>query len=152
MIPLALCLSLASYATAQLSMIPAPTGTMAPGYVASSDSSYAYSGAPPAVTSSTYGSSSPSYNQNSPPPSYNQYSSAPPAQYTPPPQTEAMPYSSFMSGGYKSMYCGYGYQKGSDGSCTSTQSWVRIYISFSFCIPLTRYQWSSSGCYQPPQS
>jgi hypothetical protein len=74
-----------------------------------------------------YGSSStPSYNQygSSSTPSYNQYTSAP-AQYTPPPQTEAMPYSSFMSGGYKSMDCGYGYTKGSDGSCMSTESWVR---------------------------
>lgn len=29
----------------------------------------------------------------------------------------AMPYSSFMSGGYKSLDCGYGYSKQSDGSC-----------------------------------
>ena len=34
-----------------------------------------------------------------------------------------MPYSSFMSGGYKSMNCGYGYTKGSDGSCQQ-MSWV----------------------------
>ncbi|KAJ2980261.1 hypothetical protein NUW54_g11029 [Trametes sanguinea] len=33
-----------------------------------------------------------------------------------------MPYSSFMSGGYKSMNCGYGYSKQSDGSCKA-MSW-----------------------------
>lgn len=120
MISLALCLSLVSYASAQsIIMIPAPTGMMGPGYVAPSDTSSSYSGAPPAVTST---------------PSYGSYST-PPAQYTPPPQTQEMPYSAFMAGGYKSMDCGYGYQKGSDGSCTSTQSWVRIRVtSFFLCL------------------
>ena len=55
------------------------------------------------------------------------YNSAPASQYTQPPATDggysAMPYSSFMSGGYKSMNCGYGYTKGSDGSCNPL-SWV----------------------------
>lgn len=42
----------------------------------------------------------------------------------------AMPYSSFMSGGYKSLDCGYGYQKMSDGSCQA-MSW-----------------WNTQGCYE----
>ncbi len=51
-------------------------------------------------------------------------SSSPPSYYTPPPPAYSqMPYSSFVSGGYKSMECGYGYQKMSDGSC-QPQSWV----------------------------
>ena len=33
-------------------------------------------------------------------------------------------YTSFMSGGYKSMDCGYGYAKGSNGACTA-QSWYQ---------------------------
>jgi hypothetical protein len=110
-----------------VSMVPNPN------LVASgSASSSSPMSAPPAPTASSSGSdssgysSSPSYNQYSnPPAAYNQYT-APPAQYTPPPQTSAMPYESFMGGGYKSMDCGYGYNKGSDGSCTSTESWVRI--------------------------
>jgi hypothetical protein len=35
-----------------------------------------------------------------------------------------MPYSAYQSGGYKSLQCGYGYAKQSDGSC-SAESWVR---------------------------
>ena len=54
-------------------------------------------------------------------------SSADSSVYTQPPATDGgasmMPYSSFMSGGYKSMNCGYGYTKGSDGSCQQ-MSWV----------------------------
>lgn len=34
-----------------------------------------------------------------------------------------MPYSSYSSGGYKSLACGYGYSKQSDGSCQA-ESWV----------------------------
>jgi hypothetical protein len=122
-------LTLASCATAQVvSMVPNPNMS-----ASGSASSSSPMSAPPAPTASSSGSdssgysSSPSYNQynSSPPPSYNQYT-APPAQYTPPPQSEAMPYESFKSGGYKSMGCGYGYSKGYDGSCTSTESWVRI--------------------------
>jgi hypothetical protein len=55
-------------------------------------------------------------------------SSAPPSQYTPPPSYSSdsmMPYSSFTAGGYSSMACGYGYQKGSDNKCSS-MSWVSI--------------------------
>ena len=35
-----------------------------------------------------------------------------------------MPYAAYQSGGYKSLQCGYGYSKQSDGSC-SPESWVR---------------------------
>ena len=56
------------------------------------------------------------------------YVSSTPSVYTPPPSaapssessnayTSAMPYSSFMSGGYKSLNCGYGYSKDSNGAC-----------------------------------
>jgi hypothetical protein len=137
MLSLALGLTFASYASAQVfSMVD----VNASGSAASSSST----GAPPASTmsgssSSDYSSAAPTMSMSSsdynspsgysPPPSYTQYGNnqytSPPAQYTPPPQTEAMPYQSFMSGGYKSMGCGYGYQKGNDGSCTSTESWVR---------------------------
>src|SRR6266404_253151 len=142
MISLAVCLSLASYATAQIvSMVPVPADMMMDyGLGSSSYPSSSYSSAPPVVTSyspssSPYGSSpTPSYSSTSsssqytPAPPYNQYGSysPPPAQYTPPPQTQDMSYSSFMVGGYKSMDCGYGYQKGNDGSCTNMQSWVCI--------------------------
>ena len=54
--------------------------------------------------------------------------SASASMYTTPPATDGgssmMPYSSFMSGGYSSMNCGYGYSKASDGSCQQ-MSWVR---------------------------
>jgi hypothetical protein len=56
--------------------------------------------------------------------------SASPSQYTTPPVYSLMPYSSFMAGGYKSMNCGYGYSKASDGSCHA-ESW-----------------WSTTGCYE----
>ena len=60
--------------------------------------------------------------------------SAPASTYTQPPATDGgysdMPYSSFMSGGYKSMNCGYGYSKGSDGSCKA-MSWVSRGHTFS---------------------
>lgn len=55
-------------------------------------------------------------------------SSAPPSYYTPPPAAQQMSYSSFMAGGYKTMDCGYGYQKMQDGSCQQ-QSWVRWFHS-----------------------
>lgn len=35
-----------------------------------------------------------------------------------------MPYSSMQAGGYKSMDCGYGWKKQSDGTC-GKESWVR---------------------------
>lgn len=122
-------LTLASFASAQVvSMIPNPNLA-----ASSSASSSSPMSAPPAPTASSSAgsdysgySSSPSYDQySSSAAAYNQYT-APPSQYTPPPQSSAMPYESFKSGGYKSMDCGYGYNKGSDGSCTSTESWVSI--------------------------
>jgi hypothetical protein len=120
MIPLAVTLTLASYATAQvyssISMPPASDSS-------SAAPSSSMSGPPAATMSAGY----PSYNQYGN--SGSQYGAdsyaAPPAQYTPPPQADSMPYSSFMAGGYSSMDCGYGYQKGYDGACTSTESWVR---------------------------
>jgi hypothetical protein len=56
-------------------------------------------------------------------------STAAASQVTSPPSStinfyQQMPYSSFMSGGYQSLKCGYGYYKGSDGSC-QTETWVR---------------------------
>jgi len=39
-----------------------------------------------------------------------------------------MPYSSYQSGGYKTLNCGYGYSKQSDGSC-HRESWVRPLFS-----------------------
>ena len=120
MISFAISLTLASYATAQvLSLVPNPNLS-----ASSTASSSSTTGAPPAPTMSPSGSG---YSGSSMSPAYNQYTTtAAPAQYTAPPQSAAMPYESFMSGGYKSMSCGYGYNKGSDGSCTSTESWVRI--------------------------
>lgn len=99
-------LSLVSAAAAQVangvSAVP-----MSAVYGAASSGGYGY-GAPPAAT---YTPPAATYT----PPS-NTY--APPSQYTPPPD-----YSSFMSGGYKTMSCGYGYQKMGDGSCQQ-MSWV----------------------------
>lgn len=126
MLSLALGLTFASFASAQVfSMVD----VNASGSAASSSST----SAPPASTdssSSDYSSAAPTVSvSSSDSPSYTQYGNnqytSPPAQYTPPPQTKEMPYESFMNGGYKSMECGYGYQKGYDGGCISTESWVR---------------------------
>src|ERR1700678_836037 len=56
-------------------------------------------------------------------------SGAPPAAPTAAPTDfyQHMPYSSFQSGGYQSLDCGYGYSKQDDGSCSS-DSWVRLLI------------------------
>ena len=40
-----------------------------------------------------------------------------------------MPYSSYQSGGYKTLECGYGYSKQSDGSCRP-ESWVSLNQDF----------------------
>ena len=141
MFSLAFGLTLATYASAQVSMIANPDlASSGSASAPSASGSYSMSAAPAATSSSGYGSSGNSPNQynqyssSSSAPSYNQYTSAAP-QYTPPPQSEAMPYESFMNGGYKSMDCGYGYTKGSDGSCMSTQSWVRTsYLEISCAI------------------
>ena len=124
MISLAFGLTLATYASAQVvSMIPNPN--LAASGSASAASASSPMSSPPAATSL---SSSDSSSASASPNQYNQYgsqyTSAPP-QYTPPPQSEAMPYESFMNGGYKSMDCGYGYHKGSDAGCNSKESWVR---------------------------
>ncbi len=82
-------------------------------------------------SSQVYATSTPSAGDNhvaasSSAPSYS--SSAAPSDYTQPPKAtdggaSDMPYSSFTNGGYKSMDCGYGHTKASDGSCQS-MSWV----------------------------
>ena len=147
MISLAFGLTLATYASAQvISMIPNPN--LAASGSPSAAAASSPTSAPPAATSSSDSgssgySSSPSpdqYNQygGSSSSTYNQYTSAP-AQYTPPPQSEAMPYESFMNGGYKSMDCGYGYGKGSDGNCNSKESWVRTsHLEISRAIQFMR--------------
>lgn len=84
---------------------------------------------PPSMipSSSVYpsGQTSPADNHASATSSYT--SSSAYSQATPPPSTDGglsyMPYQSFKDGGYKSMDCGYGYSKSSDGSCKS-MSWV----------------------------
>ena len=130
MISLAFGLTLATYASAQvISMIPNPN-LAASGSPSAAAASSPTSAPPAATSSSDSGSSSSS--------TYNQYTSAP-AQYTPPPQSEAMPYESFMNGGYKSMDCGYGYGKGSDGNCNSKESWVRTsHLEISRAIQFMR--------------
>jgi hypothetical protein len=147
----------ASYASAAPASGSYPMSAPPAATSSSSSDSSGYSTSPSPNQYGQYGSSSSPYNQygSSSSPSYNQYTSAP-AQYTPPPQSEAMPYESFMSGGYKSMDCGYGYTKGSDGSCMSTQSWVRIsHLEISHAIQFMRsnyIQYTTSGCYQMYQS
>ena len=121
MISIAFGLTLATYASAQVvSMVANPN--LASSASGSASASYS-TNAPPAATSASPGQYN-QYGSSSSSPSSNQYTSAPP-QYTPPPMSEAMPYSQFMNGGYSSMDCGYGYSKGSDGSCNSKESWVR---------------------------
>lgn len=104
-------LALASVAAAQVANgVSAIPMSMVYGSAAPSQASGGY--APPAATYTP-----------APSGAYN----APPSQYTSAPSSydiySAMPYSSFMNGGYKSLDCGYGYQKQSDGSCKA-MSWV----------------------------
>lgn len=113
-------LSLVTAASAQVANgVSAIPMSMAYGYDSQASSSTASGGYEPPSASYT-------------PPS-NAYS-APPSYYTSPPSTydvySAMPYSSFTDGGYKSMDCGYGYQKQYDGSC-SKMSWVCLRYSRS---------------------
>ena len=125
-------LSLASVATAQVangvSAIPYSMvyGTAAPAAMtaaASASSSDGYQAASMAAyTQAASASYSAAPSVATPPPSY--YSSSSYDVYS------AMPYSSFVSGGYKSMNCGYGYQKMEDGSCQA-MSW-----------------WNTQGCYE----
>jgi len=107
-----------------------PASTQASGS-ASGSSSQATSSQASNSGSSSYGYSPAAYTGS---PS----SSAAPSQYTPPPPAsmsamysqQQQYYTSFMAGGYKSMDCGYGYQKGSDGGC-SAMSWVCLDICTS---------------------
>lgn len=117
-----------------LSLIGAASAQVANGVVAVPMPGLSAGSSAPAVTASASasGSASPSGSSPSPaqtsPSSYGGSSAPPNPQYTPPPYYEtssAMPYSHFQSGGYKSMDCGYGYQKGGDGSCQK-MSWVRV--------------------------
>lgn len=57
---------------------------------------------------------------------------APPSEPTAAPSSngdfyQQMPYESYKNGGYKSLDCGYGYQKSSDGHC-QPESWVRSVV------------------------
>lgn len=108
--------SLVSAAVAQISvigvsMVPANPTPAASG--SSSDFNSQSPAATPAPTSANgaSGSAAPSIQTAAPQASANDF-------------YEVMPYSSYMSGGYKSLDCGYGYSKGSDGSCNK-ESWVR---------------------------
>lgn len=88
-------------------------------------------------------------------------STAAPSQTTAPPSYSGssssvdfysqMPYSSYQSGGYKSLQCGYGYSKSSDGSCQA-ESWVCAFFVYFFCSALIffiffQYNTQFSGCY-----
>ncbi len=127
-------LTLAGAAAAQIvagpvTMVPSSqiyaTASAGDNHVAASSSSAPYGGATTQASSS---------------------SSAAASYYTQPPATDGgysdMPYSSFMSGGYKSMNCGYGYSKGSDGSC-NPMSWVSFAFIFwcgcllTCCAPIS---------------
>jgi|SRR6266576_2639069 len=57
---------------------------------------------------------------------------------------QSMPYSAYQNGGYKSLQCGYGYAKQSDGSC-SPESWVR-------CEGTSNDFWTHFLQYSSPQS
>lgn len=120
---IALILSLAGAASAQIingvSMVPISAASTIAAY-ASSSAAAGYDSAAASSSSSyqAYGAASTGYSASSTSAAAASYTTAPPSTST------DMSYSSFMSGGYSSMDCGYGYSKASDGSCTS-QSWVR---------------------------
>lgn len=83
---------------------------------------------PAATTTASSSSASPaSPDSSAPPAAYpTNAPSYPSYQYT-----QAMPYSVMTGGGYKSLDCGYGYVKGSDGSC-KPENW---------------YSYTTNGCY-----
>ena len=147
-------LSLAGVASAQIqvngfSMVPASQASMMPAATAMSPAASATSSAAASSSSSTSMAASSATPQNNSGCSngqcggsnnqygggYNQYGGgyAPPSTYTPapamysPPATTQMSYESFKNGGYKSMDCGYGWQKANDGSCQQ-QTWVRALL------------------------
>ena len=131
-------LALASVASAQsvlgVSMVTLDSASTSSD--ASSSSAYYGSAAPAQYTGAT---SSSGY--------------VPPSMYTEAPSTASatdMSYSSFTAGGYSSMNCGYGYAKGSDGSC-QMQSWVCDFFGIFKCLQidkLNEFQYSFSGCYE----
>jgi hypothetical protein len=136
-------LTLISVAVAQsvngVSSVPATS--QASGSASGSSSQATSSQSSSSQASSSYGGSPAAYTGS---PS----STTAPSQYTPPPaesmsamySQQQQGYSSFMAGGYKSMNCGYGYEKGSDGGC-SAMAWVRSNVCTSGAI-LTCYTWS----------
>ena len=146
-------LSLASAAAAQIvvgmSMVPADNSA------ASESNSGLSMSMPTATGSGGYGGyAAPS--QQTAPPSNSMYGGyAPPSQQTAPPSSSVdfysiMPYSSYQAGGYKSLDCGYGYKKQSDGSC-GQESWVssgffdirnKFINRFAACR-----QYTNNGCY-----
>lgn len=65
------------------------------------------------------------------------------------PYWEELPYSTFMSGGYKQLNCGYGYKKNDDGHC-KPESWVSgtQYWRHFFSQPLQWNNQAEGGCYE----
>ena len=114
-------LSFATAALAQIQVNGASSiaASLVPSTTAAPASAAGSSSAPVATTSAASSASSAPASQITSAASYDA-SSASAAAYS------MMPYSSFMAGGYKSMDCGYGYSKASDGSCKS-ESWVCIH-------------------------
>lgn len=104
-------------------------------------------------SSSSSGSSS-APNVSSGTSSLSSISAAPPSQHTPPPSSstsfyQQMPYESYKSGGYKSLDCGYGYTKSSDGHC-QPESWVSrlVYLTSSSLLYFSpQYNTQGEGCY-----
>jgi len=111
MVPIFICLTLASVVSAQV--VNGMSTVLALGSSAT---------AQPSSWSSTPGTGSYALSVALPP------------QYTPAPSSSAtfyhqMPYESYKNGGYKSLDCGYGYKKSSDGHC-QPESWV-IFFSLT---------------------
>lgn len=134
LIPIFTLVSLASAQIVVDGFSPVNASSSAVEVASSSVSLEASSSAQPyAVESSSAVASSSSDSAAYAPPAYTaaSSSSAPPSYYTQPPAAyQQMSYSSFVSGGYKTMDCGYGYQKMKDGSC-NPQTWVRPSLNSS---------------------
>jgi len=132
-------LSLVSAAAAQISVIGM---SMVPVANLPSGSNSGLSAATPAPTPTPTGNGG-----------YGGY--AAPSQQTAPPSSSVdfysiMPYSSYQAGGYKSLDCGYGYKRQSDGRC-GKESWVssgfndipdHLFNRFADCR-----QFTNEGCY-----
>lgn len=125
-------LSLATAALAQIQVNGASSiaASMIPGVTAVPASAADSSSAPAATTPAASSATSAPASQITSAATYDA-ASASAAAYS------MMPYSSFMAGGYKSMDCGYGYSKASDGSCKS-ESWVRFYLQWAWGAIQTR--------------